>query len=123
VLISSTPALLKRRSESEARDAREPTAKSTKESEMIGYDHAQHQPTPRGGGFWRSRWGIALIAFLAAAGFLLVYEHRAHLLTGNGSLVALLLLCVSVHFFMHGGHGATVARGGARIRKEVGHDR
>jgi hypothetical protein len=72
---------------------------------MIDHDHSQHQRKPSEGGFWRSRWGIALIVFFTVAGFLLIYEHRAHLLTGSGFLVVLLLLCVGMHFFMHGGHG------------------
>ncbi len=46
---------------------------------------------------------IALIGFLAIAGFYLVTEHRAHL---YGILPWLLLLaCPLMHFFMHGSHG------------------
>jgi hypothetical protein len=48
---------------------------------------------------------MVLLAFLAAAGFLLVYEHRAHIFTGSGLLIALLAGCVLMHLFMHGGHG------------------
>lgn len=51
------------------------------------------------------RLGTVLIAFLAIAGLLLVYEHRVHIFTGNGVLITLLVLCVGMHFFMHGGHG------------------
>ncbi|WP_420430633.1 DUF2933 domain-containing protein [Kordiimonas sp.] len=36
---------------------------------------------------------------------MLVYEHRAHItLGGNAPLLLLLLLCVGMHLFMHGGH-------------------
>ena len=56
-------------------------------------------------GLFGSRAGLVLLAFLAVAGVLLGYEHRAHLLTGNGALVVLLLLCVGMHLFMHAGHG------------------
>lgn len=55
--------------------------------------------------FWRSRTGMILIAFLAVAALLIGYEHRVHVFTGNGVLIALLALCVGMHFFMHGGHG------------------
>lgn len=55
--------------------------------------------------FWRSRSGITLIVVLSVLGFLLIYEHRGHIL-GSGLLIWLpLLICVGMHFFMHGGHG------------------
>ena len=55
--------------------------------------------------FWRSRAGIYLIFALVLGGLLLGYEHRVHIL-GSGLLILLpLLLCVGMHFFMHGGHG------------------
>jgi hypothetical protein len=55
---------------------------------------------PRSG--W-SRANIALIAFLAIAGFYLIVEHRAHVF---GILPFLLLLaCPLLHMFMHRGHG------------------
>lgn len=71
---------------------------------MSNHSHSDHTPQP-GGGFWKSRTGVVLIAFLAIAGLLLAYEHRIHIFTGNGFLVGLLLACVVMHFFMHGGHG------------------
>lgn len=55
--------------------------------------------------FWRSRAGIVLLVFLGIAGFLLLYEHRAHVFTGNGILIGLLVFCIGMHLFMHGGHG------------------
>lgn len=54
--------------------------------------------------FWRSRTGLALLVFLAFAGFLLVTEHWAHVV-GILPLALPLLLCLGMHFFMHGGHG------------------
>lgn len=54
-------------------------------------------------GFWTSRSGHALIAFLAIAVLYLYAEHRAHL---YGALPYLLLLaCPLMHLFMHRGHG------------------
>ena len=57
--------------------------------------NAQHQ---RGLALY---WGPLLI-FLAAAGFFLWTEHRAHLL---GVLpYAIFLLCPAMHFLIHRGH-------------------
>ena len=54
-------------------------------------------------GFWRSRSGIALCAFLAIAAVLLILEHRAHAL--QWLPFALLLACPLLHLFHgHGGH-------------------
>ncbi|MFZ2100027.1 MAG: DUF2933 domain-containing protein [Oricola sp.] len=72
---------------------------------MSDHDHSRHQLQPTGG-FWKSRTGVVLIAFLAVAALLLAYEHRLHIFTGNGILIALLALCVGLHLFMHGGHGS-----------------
>lgn len=55
--------------------------------------------------FWRSRSGLVMFVFLAVVGLVLVYEHRVHIFTGTGVLIALLALCIGMHFFMHGGHG------------------
>lgn len=71
---------------------------------MNTQDHATHKAQPAGS-FWRSRSGIVLITFLVVGGLLLAYEHRIHLLTGNGFVVALLALSVGMHLFMHRGHG------------------
>lgn len=54
--------------------------------------------------FWRSRTGIALLAFLAFAVVLLFTEHWAHL-AGVLPLLLPLFLCVFMHKYMHGGHG------------------
>lgn len=75
----------------------------------------QHDHSPRGappsGGFWRSRAGFVLIVFAATAGLLLVYEHRAHLLSGTALLLGFLAICVGSHFFMHRGHGGHGSHG------------
>jgi hypothetical protein len=70
--------------------------------------HGDHHPQgnpPRPPSFWKSRAGIYLIFALVLGGLLLGYEHRVHIL-GSWLLIWLpLLLCVGMHFFMHGGHG------------------
>ena len=69
-----------------------------------GDQHSQDNP-PRPPSFWKSRAGIYLIVALVLGGLLLGYEHRVHIL-GSGLLIWLpLLLCIGMHFFMHGGHG------------------
>lgn len=54
--------------------------------------------------FWSSPAGFALGVFLLNAGALLWFEHRAHIL-GALPLLLPLLICVGMHFFMHGRHG------------------
>lgn len=56
-------------------------------------------------GFWRSRAGITLLVFLGTVGFLLGYEHRAHIPGGYWLLGGLFLACLLMHRFMHGDHG------------------
>lgn len=57
-------------------------------------------------GFFRTRTGFVFAVFLAVAGLMLVYEHRAHIsLGGNWGLILLLGLCVGMHLLMHGDHG------------------
>ena len=51
----------------------------------------------------RSRWTLALCAFLLVIGALMFTEHRAHVL---GALPYLLLLaCPLFHLLFHRGHG------------------
>jgi hypothetical protein len=65
--------------------------------------HSSHSSSGGLGRFLCSPAGLALLAFLAIAGFYLVTEHTAHLW---GYLpYALLLLCPLLHLVMHGGHG------------------
>jgi len=59
-------------------------------------------------GFFRSRTGLALIAFLLIGGFFLWTEHRAHVAVALPYWPYLLvLLCPLMHLFHHGhgGHG------------------
>jgi len=58
--------------------------------------------------FWSSPTGLALGVFLFIVGVLLWLEHRAHIL-GALPLLLPLLICVGMHFFLHGrhnGHGS-----------------
>lgn len=59
-----------------------------------------HRKTP----FWCTPAGTVLAVFLAVAGLLLIFEHRAHIL-GDWVLFLPLLICIGMHFFMHGSHG------------------
>jgi len=54
-------------------------------------------------GFWTSKSGIALCAFIAVAALFLIVEHRAHAL--EWLPYAILLACPLMHLFMHRGHG------------------
>ena len=51
-----------------------------------------------------SKTNFAIVVFMAAAGYFLLTEHKAHLLGAAPYL--LLLACVGMHLFMHGGHGS-----------------
>jgi hypothetical protein len=55
-------------------------------------------------GWFTSKANWVLVGFLAIIGFLLLMEHRAHVL-GALPIIILLLACVVMHRFMHGGHG------------------
>ncbi len=51
---------------------------------------------------------VYVLVFGAAVligGYLMFHEHRAHLPGGYFFLTILLLACVTMHLFMHGGHG------------------
>lgn len=75
----------------------------------MNHDHA-HSPQPAqrpdqdsAPPFWRSRYVLGLLVFGAIAAYFLLSEHRAHFF---GALPFLLLLaCLFMHMFMHGGHG------------------
>lgn len=60
--------------------------------------------------FWKSTSGIVFLCFLSVIVFLLAFEHRAHIFTGNTFLFVLLGLCIGVHIFMHGSHGGHSGR-------------
>ena len=64
-----------------------------------------NEPTSRGrlGNFVQSSTGLALIVFLAVAGYFLWTEHRAHAIAALPYL--LLGGCLVMHLFMHHGHG------------------
>lgn len=69
-------------------------------------DESRSAPQPeQHQSFWKSRFGISLIVSMGIAALLLGFEHRVHIFTGNWFLGLLLLACVVMHFFMHGGHG------------------
>lgn len=70
---------------------------------MSNHKHLHRDTAPSQGSFWSSRAFFFCLAFLAIALFLLVSEHRAHVL-GTWPFL-LLLACPLMHIFMHGGHG------------------
>ena len=53
--------------------------------------------------WWRRRATLPFAAFLAIAAYFLWQEHRAHVIEFLPWL--LVLACVGMHLFMHGGHG------------------
>ena len=53
--------------------------------------------------FWTTPNGLAAIVLIAAAGYFLLTEHRAHTIAALPWLI--LLLCPLMHVFMHRGHG------------------
>ncbi len=60
--------------------------------------------------FWRNRSRLAFAVFLAIGGYFLWTEHQAHVIEFLPWL--LILGCVGMHFFMHGGHGGGNRDGG-----------
>ncbi len=53
---------------------------------------------------WRTRSNIAFVIFLVIGGYFLWTEHRAHVIEFLPWV--LLLACLGMHMFMHGGHGS-----------------
>ncbi|HAE28735.1 MULTISPECIES: DUF2933 domain-containing protein [Hyphomonas] len=51
------------------------------------------------------RLWLPVIALAGFIGFLLIYEHRAHIPTNAIFFLGFLLFCGVMHTFMHGGHG------------------
>lgn len=64
----------------------------------MNHDHSSHRQAPQ-----ESRFKWVLIAFILIAGYFLITEHRAHVI--EYLPLGLLLGCVFLHMFMHGGHG------------------
>lgn len=73
---------------------------------------AGDRPVSTGSGWIGSPARLAFGVFLAAAGALLVLEHRAHLL-GAWLLLLFLAACLAAHLFMHRRHGGRGDREGA----------
>jgi hypothetical protein len=79
-----------------------------------------HEPTS--GPWWRTRSGLALLTFVAVAGFFLLREHTAHVF---GVLPYLLLLACPLMHFVHRGHRGHGPHGagpspGKRVDEEMG---
>ena len=55
-------------------------------------------------GWCPSRTTLALLGFLAVAGYLLLAGHTDHVFAALPFL--LILVCPLMHLFMHGGHGS-----------------
>jgi hypothetical protein len=64
--------------------------------------------------WWQKKANLALAVFLLAAGYFLITEHRAHVIQWLPWV--LILGCVFMHLFMHGGHG----HGGGRDSDDDG---
>ncbi len=57
----------------------------------------------RTGSWWRNRSNLALVAFLGIGGYFLWTEHQAHVIAALPWV--LIVGCLVMHLFMHGGHG------------------
>lgn len=67
------------------------------------HNHSDHnEPRPSGSRLW-----FPILVFAGAIGFLLLFEHRAHIPSNAVFLVGILLFCGVMHLFMHGGHGGS----------------
>jgi hypothetical protein len=64
----------------------------------MSHEHRPHRRPPLD-----SRFKWVLIAFVLIAGYLLITEHRAHVI--EYLPLGLVIACVFLHWFMHGGHG------------------
>jgi hypothetical protein len=64
-------------------------------------DYSQHEHRPAR--FWKLRYSIVLSSLGAIGLYLLLREHRAHVL--EVLPFVLLLACPLMHVFMHRGHG------------------
>jgi hypothetical protein len=64
----------------------------------------EERPAAERRSFASIRFGIVLLGFIIIAGVLLFTEHGAHVF--GALFYALPLVCLLMHMFMHGGHGA-----------------
>jgi hypothetical protein len=80
-------------------------------------DHSEHHGSALSS---RAKWAVAVFAIIG--GFVLIAEHRAHIIPFLPWLV--LLACPLMHLFMHGGHGGHGGHhgGGNRPRGANGGD-
>jgi hypothetical protein len=53
----------------------------------------------------RSRWGIGTLALLAAMTVLVILDHWTHADERTVLLSGLVIACVVMHLFLHGGRG------------------
>jgi hypothetical protein len=61
-------------------------------------------------GVWNTRMKVAFLVFAGIGAFLLIAEHRAHVLPYLPWLI--LAACPLMHVFMHRGHGSHGHHGG-----------
>ena len=57
----------------------------------------------KAGSWLRNRSNLALVAFLGVGGYFLWTEHQAHVIAALPWV--LILGCLVMHLFIHGGHG------------------
>jgi len=76
------------------------------------HQHDQTQKPDDPAAWYKTRWGLALVGFVALSALLLLYEHRLHIPFGNLLVILPLFACIGLHSMMHGGHGGHGGRGG-----------
>ncbi len=77
---------------------------------MENENHGNHKQA-------RLRFWLPVGAFALAIGFLLLFEHRAHIPAGYIPIALFLVFCIGMHFFMHGSHSGHGGHG-----KDAGRD-
>ncbi len=70
--------------------------------------------------WWHNRSKLSFVVFLAIAGYFLWTEHQAHAIAFLPWI--LILGCVFMHMFMHGGHGSGHDHGSDRDTGKRGSD-
>lgn len=83
------------------------------------HEHGTHEPPED---FWHSRYALGLLVIGAVAGYFLLAEHGAHVLSALPYL--LFLACPLMHLFMHHGHSHGTKRQARNkaINKEYPHE-